>query len=109
MTRFCIRCNQIIGEKRVRCGTGVIAVSDTHAVTGAVFDCPSCSHSFLQGDGGATGGMCEPCFDAELRNAHEEAAKNPAKMSLWAGNSHRKDCQYKTPKVFLFSEENLAR
>jgi len=109
MTRLCIRCNRIIGEKCVQCGTEATDTSNGYAVTGAEFDCPSCGHHFLRGDGGETGGMCEPCFDAELRNAHEEAAKNPAKMSLWAGNSHRKDCQYKTPKVFLFSEENLAR
>ena len=106
MTRFCIRCNQIIGEKCVRCGTEAIAVSNAHAVTGGVFDCPSCSHRFPQGDGGATGGMCEPCFDAELRNAHEEAAKNSAKTGLWVGDSHRKDCEYKT---FSQLKEDLAR
>jgi hypothetical protein len=73
-----------------------IAVSNARALTGVVFDCPSCSHRFSASDGGATGGMCEPCFDAELRNAHEEAAKNRAKTSLWMGDSHRKDCEYKT-------------
>ena len=77
MTRVCIRCNRIIGEKCARCGTQVTAVSNGHAVTGADFDCPSCGHHFQQGDGGETGGMCEPCFDAELQSAHEHAAKSP--------------------------------
>jgi len=47
-------------------------------VTGAEFDCPSCGHHFPQGDGGETGGMCEPCFDAELQKAHGQAAKSRA-------------------------------
>jgi hypothetical protein len=75
MTRFCIQCNRIIGEKCVQCGTKVTASSNSHAVSSAEFDCPSCGHHFLQGDGGETGGMCEPCFDAELQKAHEQAAK----------------------------------
>ncbi|MGA8676754.1 MAG: hypothetical protein WB621_16180 [Candidatus Acidiferrales bacterium] len=75
MTRFCIQCNRIIGEKCVQCGTEATANSNGHAVAGVDFDCPSCGHHFLQGDGGDTGGMCEPCFDAELRKAHEQAAK----------------------------------
>jgi hypothetical protein len=81
MTRFCIRCYQIIGEKCVRCGAEAIAVSNAHAVGGTVFDCPSCSHRFPQDDGGETGGMCEPCFDSELRNAHEQLAKSRAKAA----------------------------
>ena len=79
MTRFCTRCNQIIGEKCVRCGTEATPLktnSNHHAVAGTEFDCPGCSHHFSQGDGGETGGMCEPCFDAELRKAHEQALKN---------------------------------
>src|SRR5579864_209190 len=87
MTRVCIRCNRIIGEKCARCGTEVTAVSNGHTVTDAEFDCPSCSHHFPQGDGGETGGMCEPCFDSELRNAHEQAAKNPATTKAGAGDS----------------------
>ena len=75
MTRLCIQCNQIIGEKCVQCGTEATAISN-HAVTGAEFDCPSCGHHFSQGDGGETGGMCEPCFYAEFQKAHEEVAKN---------------------------------
>jgi hypothetical protein len=75
MTRFCVQCNRIIGEKCVQCGTQVTASSNGHAVSSAEFDCPSCGHHFLQGDGGETGGMCEPCFDAELQKAHEQAAK----------------------------------
>lgn len=106
MTRVCIRCNRIIGEKCARCGTQVTAVSNGHAATGADFDCPSCGHHFQQGDGGETGGMCEPCFDAELQSAHEQAAKNPAKTRLWARDSHRKDCEYET---FSQLKEDLPR
>lgn len=76
MTRFCMRRDQIIGEKCAQCGTEVTVSSNGHAVTGADFDCPSCGHHFLQGDGGETGGMCEPCFDVELQKAHDQAA-NP--------------------------------
>jgi hypothetical protein len=75
MTRFCIQCNRIIGEKCVQCGTKVTASSNSHAVSSAEFDCPSCGLHFLQGVGGETGGMCEPCFDAELQKAHEQATK----------------------------------
>ena len=35
MTRFCIQCNRIIGEKCVQCGTEVTASSNGDAVTGA--------------------------------------------------------------------------
>ncbi len=90
MTRFCIRCNRIMGEKCVQCGTEVTASSNSHGVTGADFDCPSCGHHFLQGDGGETGGMCEPCFDAELQKAHEQAAKSrvqDAGLGLATGKS----------------------
>jgi len=71
MTRFCIRCNQIIGEKYVQCGTEATANSNAHAVTDSEFDCPSCGHHFTRGDGGETGGMCKPCFNAELRKASQ--------------------------------------
>ena len=74
MTRFCIQCNRIIGEKCVHCGTEVTASSKRRAVNSAEFDCPSCGHHFVQGEGGKTGGMCELCFDAELQKAHEQAA-----------------------------------
>jgi hypothetical protein len=57
----------------------VTAVSNGHTVTDAEFDCPSCGYHFAQGDGGQTGGLCTPCFDSELRNAHEQAAKKRAK------------------------------
>jgi hypothetical protein len=66
-----------MGEKCVRCGTEATVNSTGHAVTGAEFDCPSCGHHFSQGDGGETGGMCEPCFDAELQNAHEQTSNSP--------------------------------
>ena len=76
MTRFCIQCNRIIGEKCVECGMEVTAKSNGHAVTRAEFDCPSCGHRFPQGEGGETGGMCEPCFDTELQKAQEQLAKS---------------------------------
>jgi hypothetical protein len=81
MTRLCIRCNRIIGEKCVHCGMEVTANSKGHAVTDAEFDCPSCSHRFTRGDGGETGGMCEPCFDAELQKLQEQMAKSRAKAA----------------------------
>jgi transposase-like protein len=81
MTRFCIRCNRIIGEKCVRCGMEAIATFNGPAVAAADFDCPSCGHHFLQGDGGRTGGMCEPCFDAELQKAREQVAKTQVKSA----------------------------
>jgi hypothetical protein len=59
----------------------VTAKSNGHAVTRAEFDCASCGHHFPRGDGGETGGMCEPCFDAELRKAHEQLAKSRAKAA----------------------------
>jgi len=79
MTRFCVRCSRIIGEKCIQCGTEATSSSNGLGVTGADFVCPSCGHHFLQGDGGETGGMCEPCFGAELRKAHEQAAKAEVK------------------------------
>jgi transposase-like protein len=74
MTRFCMQCDRIIGEKCVQCGTEATANSNGHALSGAEFDCPSCGYHFAQGDGGETGGMCEPCFDAELQKAQEQLA-----------------------------------
>jgi len=81
MTRFCILCNRIIGEKCVQCGTEATANSNGNALTSGEFNCPSCGHHFEQGDGGETEGMSEPCFDAELRNAHEHAPKKRAKAA----------------------------
>jgi hypothetical protein len=109
MTRVCIRCNRIIGEKCARCGTEVTAVSNGHAVTGADFDCPSCGHHFQQGDGGETGGMCEPCFDAELQSAHEQAAKSPPENAGLGSRPSSQASECRTLKVFLMSEENLTR
>ena len=90
MTRTCILCNRIIGEKCAHCGAEATANSNGHALTNAEFDCPSCGHHFLQGDGGETGGMCEPCFGAELQKAHEQAAKTEVKdagLGLATGKS----------------------
>ena len=51
-------------------------MSNGHVAANAEFDCPSCGHHFTRGDGGETGGMCEPCFDGELQEVHEGVAKN---------------------------------
>ena len=89
MTRFCIRCNQIIGEKCVQCGTE--ATANSNVVSSAEFDCPSCGQHFLQGDGGETGGLCTPCLEAELQKAYVEAAKSQRHRSeLMTGKSSRK-------------------
>jgi hypothetical protein len=109
MTRVYIRCNRIIGEKCDRCGTKATAASNVHGGTGAHFDFPSSGHHFQQGDGGETGGMCAPCFDSELRNAHEQAAKNPATTNVWAGDHSRKGGQGKTLRSFSQVKESLAR
>jgi transposase-like protein len=66
--------NRIIGEKCVQCGTEATSGSNGRAVNSADFNCPSCGHHFLQGDGGKPGGMCEPWFHAKLQKAHEQAA-----------------------------------
>lgn len=84
MTRFCIQCNRIIGEKCVHCGKEATANSNGGAFSGAEFDCPSCGYHFTEGDGGKTGGMCEPCFDAELENAFEHAEKSQSRAQLWS-------------------------
>jgi hypothetical protein len=84
MTRTCTLCNRIIGEKCVQCGTEASANPNGQAATDAEFDCPACGHHFTQGDGGATGGMCEPCFDSELQTAQEEVAKNQRRKARLA-------------------------
>jgi hypothetical protein len=109
MTRLCVRCNRFIGEKCAQCGTEVTAISNGHTVTDAEFDCPSCGYHFVQGDGGETGGMCEPCFDAELRSAHEQAAKKPATTKAGAGDQHRTGGQCTTTSSFSQVKENLVR
>jgi hypothetical protein len=91
MTRFCMQCDQVIGEKCVQCGTEATASSNARAVTGAEFDCPSCSHHFPQGEGGETGGLCTPCLEAELQKAYVEAAKSQRRRpELATGKSSRK-------------------
>jgi transposase-like protein len=91
MTRFCMQCDRIIGEKCVRCGTEATAHSNGHAVTTAEFDCPSCGHHFQQGDGGETGGLCTPCLEDQLQKAYVEAAKSQRRRSeLAAGKLSRK-------------------
>ena len=78
MTRICTFCKQAIGEKCAHCGSEATPIktnSENHAMAGTDFDCPTCGHHFIQGDGGETGGMCEPCFDGLLRKAHEQKIK----------------------------------
>jgi hypothetical protein len=78
MTRICTWCKRVIGERCAECGaeaTPVKAISQGHPLVGTDFDCPACGHHFTQGEGGETGGMCERCFDAELRRADERATK----------------------------------
>ena len=80
MTRICTCCKQSIGEKCARCGADASPLktnSSGYAMTATEFDCSSCGHHFTQGDGGETGGMCEPCFDAALRRAHEQKTNSP--------------------------------
>jgi hypothetical protein len=77
MTRVCTRCKQIIGENCARCGSDATPLqtnSTGDTMIGTDFDCSACGLHFTQGDGGETGGMCEPCFGYELRKAHEPAA-----------------------------------
>ena len=91
MTRTCILCNRIIGEKCAHCGAEATANSNGHALTNAEFDCPSCGHHFLQGDGGETGGLCTPCLEDQLQKAYVEAAKSQKRRSeLAVGKLHAK-------------------
>jgi hypothetical protein len=51
MTRLCMVCKQIMGEKCARCGTEATPLktnSNGLAMTGTEFDCPSCCHHFAQ-------------------------------------------------------------
>jgi DNA-directed RNA polymerase subunit RPC12/RpoP len=80
MTRVCIRCTRIIGEKCVRCGaeaTPLNVNSSGHAVPGTEFDCSTCGHHFTQGEGGETGGMCERCLDSSLRQDDRIGSEKP--------------------------------
>ena len=83
MTRFCIRCNRIIGEKCVQCGTQVTASSNGHAVNSADFDCPSCGHHFPQGDGGETGGMCERALTLNCRRRTSRRPRSDSRTQVW--------------------------
>ncbi len=74
MTRSCIHCTRFIAEECIRCGTEATplkTISNGHAMTGTEFHCSACGHHFTQGEGGETGGICEPCFISELRSAQE--------------------------------------
>jgi DNA-directed RNA polymerase subunit RPC12/RpoP len=74
VTRVCVQCDEALGEKCAKCGAEAVPlhpVAQGRPSTGIEFKCPECGHRFTQGEGGETGGMCEPCFDAALRKAHE--------------------------------------
>jgi hypothetical protein len=74
VTRVCVQCQQVFGEKCGRCGTEAAPVhadAQSKANASQDFECLGCRHRFPKGEGGETGGMCEPCFDAVLRKAHE--------------------------------------
>ena len=75
MTRVCVQCKELLGEKCKQCGAEAAPIQadpQPNAPTGQEFKCPACAHRFTQGEGGETGGMCEQCFDAVLRKAHEQ-------------------------------------
>lgn len=74
MTRVCVRCKEVLGEKCVRCGAEAVpfhVTPQSNAPAGQDFDCPACGHQFTRGEGGETGGMCEACVNAALRKADE--------------------------------------
>jgi hypothetical protein len=78
MTRLCIQCDRIIGERCAHYGTEATplkANSNGHAVYGTEFNCPSCGHRFPQGEGGKSGGICEPCFYGVFLMACKQAKK----------------------------------
>jgi DNA-directed RNA polymerase subunit RPC12/RpoP len=75
VTRVCVQCKELLGEKCKQCGAEAAPVDPNahgHPPTGTEFRCPACSHCFSRGEGGETGGMCEACFDETLRKAHEQ-------------------------------------
>ena len=75
MTRVCVQCKDVLGEKCLQCGAEAVPVhadAQSNAPAGQDFECPSCDHRFTQGEGGETGGMCEACFDDTLQKAHEQ-------------------------------------
>lgn len=72
---MCVQCKEMLGEKCPQCGAEAAPVdsnAQSQPATGIEFRCPACAHRFTKGKGGETGGMCEPCFDAVLRKAHEQ-------------------------------------
>ena len=74
MTRVCVQCMELLGEKCVRCGAEAVPIradAQSNAHAGQDFECLACRHRFSRGEGGETGGMCESCFDAILGKAHE--------------------------------------
>lgn len=74
VTRVCVQCKDVLGEKCVQCGAKAAPDSNAqgHPSTENEFRCLACSHGFSGGEGGETGGMCEACFDETLRKAHEQ-------------------------------------
>jgi DNA-directed RNA polymerase subunit RPC12/RpoP len=79
-----MRCDRTIGEKCAKCGTEATANSNGHALTNAEFDCPSCGHHFLQGDGGETGGLCTPCLETELKKACVDGRNEAGRLTQFS-------------------------
>jgi hypothetical protein len=74
VTRVCVQCKELLGEKCVQCGAEAAPVDSNtqgHPPTRIEFRCPACRRRFSRGEGGETGGMCKPCLDEALRKAHE--------------------------------------
>src|SRR5262249_24346843 len=90
MTRFCMRCDRIIGEKCFQCGTEAIADSNGHAVTWADFGCPSCGYHFPRGDGGETEASRHGVHNPELQKEYVDAAKSQRRWSELARAKSRR-------------------
>jgi hypothetical protein len=73
MTRFCMDCKKLLGEKCPHCGSLDIA-SDNPEQT--CFHCRHCGQSFTEGQGGSTDGCCSTCIDK--RNCEITARRKAA-------------------------------
>lgn len=73
MTRICIDCKKIYGEKCAVCGSIDLAFFRG----GAICRCNACENLFRPGGGGTTGGYCPPCLDRWRERAR---ASRPARL-----------------------------
>jgi len=53
--------------------------------------------------------MCEPCFDAELQNAHERAAKEPSYDKGWGRRPASYEWSMLNAQLFSQVKEDLPR